>query len=195
MPMTPPPGLKIPPPSEPTKHFGPEIRHRSDVIASLALSRGWTRGAELGVAEGKNAERILRKCPNLHLVVVDLWEPQKQNKGPENWADWPHDQHEAAAHARLSRFSGRVDIIKGLTIDAAQAVPDNALDFVFIDADHSEAGVRTDIRCWLPKIKPGGTLLGHDAAWPGVRAAIDDLCPGYWIGPNDVWGLEVKGTK
>lgn len=189
--MNKPAGFKIPAPRTPTKHFGPNVRHRAQVIASLALAHGWIAGAELGVAEGRTAQRILRSCPSLKLICVDLWAPQPGNTGPETWDDWPHGSHEAQAKGRLNPFGDRVQIIKALTVDAAQMVADSSLDFVFIDADHSESGVRRDVRAWRPKIKAGGMLMGHDAAWPGVWQAIDAECPGYWIGPNDVWGVQV----
>lgn len=191
MPMKKPAGFKIPAPRTPTKHFGPNVRHRGQVIAALVNAHGWTRGAELGVAEGRTAQRVMRHCPSLHLVCVDLWAPQPENTGPETWGDWPHRDHEYEARARLREFGGRVEIIKAMTVDAAQTVADASLDFVFIDADHSEAGVKRDIRVWRPKIRAGGMLMGHDAAWDGVGRAIDELCPGYWIGPNDVWGVQV----
>ena len=53
------------------------------------------------------------------------------------------------------------------------------MDFVFIDADHRTEGVKEDIRRWLPKLKLDGWLTGDDANWPSVRAALDELCPGY----------------
>lgn len=180
----------VPPPPDPTKHFGPTIKLRSDVIATLVKSRGWTRGVELGTGDGRNAERILVRCPELHLITVDLWAPQPENSGPEDWGAWDHEGNEIKARSRLRRFGGRATVVKGLTKDAAREVPDG-IDFVFIDADHSEQGVRSDIRVWRPKVRAGGMVIGHDAGWPGVRAAIDDLCPGYWIGPNGTWGIDV----
>lgn len=45
---------------------------------------------------------------------------------------------------------------------AAGLYKDNTLDFVFIDADHSYEGVRRDVDAWLPKVKVGGVIAGHD---------------------------------
>jgi predicted O-methyltransferase YrrM len=61
---------------------------------------------------------------------------------------------------------------------------DASLHFVFIDAAHDEASVRSDITHWLPKIKPGGILAGHDIHAPGVAAAVAALLPGWErVGP------------
>jgi len=80
------------------------------------------------------------------------------------------------------------------TADAAQQIQDGDLDFVFIDGDHSEAGVRQDITNWRPKIRSGGFLTGHDISWPTVRKAVDALAPGYALSSKDsdaVWWLKV----
>jgi len=45
---------------------------------------------------------------------------------------------------------------------AAELVGDASLDLVFIDGDHSYEQTLRDIRNWLPKVRPGGILCGHD---------------------------------
>jgi predicted alpha/beta hydrolase family esterase len=51
------------------------------------------------------------------------------------------------------------------------------LDFVFIDADHKYESVKADIAAWLPKVRPGGHIAGHDyhSDWPGVQKAVDEV--------------------
>lgn len=48
------------------------------------------------------------------------------------------------------------------TIDAAPLFSDKSFDLIFIDADHRYAGIRSDIDLWLPKLKEGGVICGHD---------------------------------
>ena len=63
------------------------------------------------------------------------------------------------------------------SLDAAADFPDGSLAFVFIDADHSYAAVCADISAWLPKVKPGGVLAGHDYSatdWPHCFRAVND---------------------
>lgn len=52
-------------------------------------------------------------------------------------------------------------------------------DMVFIDADHSYAGVKADILAWRPLVKPGGILCGHDfhTGAPGVVQAVQEIFP------------------
>ena len=46
--------------------------------------------------------------------------------------------------------------------DAAKTVPDDSLDFVYLDARHDFNGVFEDLSVWWPKLKMGGILAGHD---------------------------------
>lgn len=60
---------------------------------------------------------------------------------------------------------------------AADLFSNNSVDVCFIDAGHSYENVRNDITAWLPKIKKGGMLAGHDynESWPGVIQAVNKL--------------------
>jgi len=74
------------------------------------------------------------------------------------------------------------------------------IDMVFIDADHSYEGVHNDILKWLPKVKSGGIISGHDYGlnpagvnrFPGVDRAVHELLGEENIktGPDLVWWTE-----
>jgi predicted O-methyltransferase YrrM len=82
--------------------------------------------------------------------------------------------------AALERYglAGRVDLH---VADSRTADPPAApIDVLFVDGDHSEAGVRADVDHWSPHLTPGGHLLFHDA----VEAS--DFVPTYDDGPARV---------
>lgn len=56
------------------------------------------------------------------------------------------------------------------------------VDFVYIDGVHLYDQVKKDITNYLPKIKPGGFIGGHDyhPFWSGVVQAVDEC-----LGPPD----------
>lgn len=64
------------------------------------------------------------------------------------------------------------------SVDASKMYKDESLDFVFIDACHEYDCVRDDISSWLPKVKKGGVIAGHDyysgKEFPGVNKAVDE---------------------
>ena len=47
-------------------------------------------------------------------------------------------------------------------MDAVNRFEDNSLDFVYIDANHTEPFVTQDITEWSKKVRPGGVVSGHD---------------------------------
>ena len=52
--------------------------------------------------------------------------------------------------------------IVSTSIDALADLKGNLYDFVYIDGLHTYDGVKTDIQNYLPLIKPGGVIGGHD---------------------------------
>jgi Methyltransferase domain len=169
------------------------IRKRGAVIAHLVKHFEWTNGAELGLWEGVTTRYLLETCPKLNMIGVDLWQPQPGNVGPEGYEGWDHDEHERTCRAITAPFGKRCRIIKDWTHKAADQVEDGSLDFVFIDADHSEEGCERDIQAWLPKINARGWMIGHDINWPGVLAAVTRHFPYYKIGPDVVWMQPIQG--
>ena len=48
------------------------------------------------------------------------------------------------------------------SIEASSKIENESLDICFIDADHKYEAVKADILAYLPKVKKGGILCGHD---------------------------------
>lgn len=162
---------------------------RAEVLVDLIQRHGWTRGAELGVEAGKTFLYLLRNVPTLSLVGVDKW--RGSAKGRDRAHLFNLLRHEVA------KRKGRAQLIREFTVDAARLVPPRSLDFVFIDADHSEDAVRADIRNWAPCVRPGGWITGHDYDLPGVAAALATEAPTarrYSKG-SQVWGVPVDELR
>jgi predicted O-methyltransferase YrrM len=150
--------------------------HRA-VLVELVRQQGWTCGAELGVDKGVLFNMLLMGCPALRLIGVDTGVVPKRLE---------HCQSIAAD------FPDRARLLVMTTHTASAQVADGSLDFVFIDADHSESAVADDIACWQPKVRPGGWLGGHDynRHFPGVVRAVDRSFNGQrqtW--PGSIWGV------
>ena len=79
------------------------------------------------------------------------------------------------------------DAIIAKSVHAAAAFADKALDFVWIDGDHELQAVRDDIRTWLPKVKSGGWIGGHDytAGPASVGQAVRELISDFQLYPME----------
>jgi len=143
-------------------------------------------GAEVGVFTGALSTLLLRK-EDLTLYMVDSWKGHDpDSKYAETDFHGRLSQMEQDAYHLYTKdatsFAGeRAKIIRKDSLEAAKDFEDGSLDFVFIDADHTYEGVKADIRAWLPKVKEGGWISGHDfenpdfPAW-GVSQAVGELC-------------------
>ncbi len=74
----------------------------------------------------------------------------------------------------------------GDSFDRAKDFEDGSIDFIFIDANHTYEFVSKDIAAFLPKMKKGGVMAGHDfnEAHPGVMKAVLEAFIGN---PNVIW--------
>ncbi len=152
--------------------------HR-ETFTALVAQQDWRKGAELGVDKGILFSMLLRTCPDLQLLGVDIFpDKDRAHRVPD----------------LVSAFAPRARVLEMLTTDASAHVGVGELDFVFIDADHTEQAVALDIAAWQDKIRPGGWLGGHDYSkkFPGVIKAVNRAFYGrveHW--PGDIWGVWV----
>jgi len=60
--------------------------------------------------------------------------------------------------------------------DAVKELDSETYDFIYIDGIHTYEQVKIDIENYLPLVKPGGIIGGHDyiGPWAGVRQAVDE---------------------
>ena len=81
----------------------------------------------------------------------------------------------------------KLNIIRDLSVNASKRFNDNSLDFIFIDAAHDYKSVKADIDAWLPKIKPGGIIAGHDLHAEGVKQAVIESFNNNYVIKDGCW--------
>lgn len=127
-------------------------------------------GVEIGVFCGRMSKLLLARRPDLYLIMVDNWMAQEYQPADYQATGDFHAQRrggEQANYARTAesttRFAAaRRKIMHMDSVAAAFNLGKQSVDFVFLDGDHSHRGVTRDIDAWLPTIKSGGWLGGHD---------------------------------
>lgn len=122
-------------------------------------------GVEIGVFKGDFSHQILSQW-NGKLIGVDIY-----NNGTEM-------EILAEALAKNNQFvrEGRYRILVCDQLKAVPLVP-SELDFVYLDAEHSQKAVTDGIKHWYPKLRVGGLMCGHDmqVATGGVGEAVLDF--------------------
>lgn len=176
---------------------------RWDVLSRLLRHRPHAIGAEIGVQAGRTTRHLLRSLPGLRtLYCVDPWQlyPDYELDRVHPADEWPSqrmlDQDRARFMAVETEFPGRIVVVSMTSERAAAVVPDDALDFAFIDANHLYDYIRRDLQIWSAKVKPGGVVAGHDYAFPvdawGVQRAVDEAFGDrVHVEPDYVWWVEV----
>lgn len=131
---------------------------RWDQLPTLLGMMGLTRGAEIGVEQGRYSERLCQRVPGLRLLCVDAWAAYAGYREHVDQAKL--DVFHAQTVARLAPYG--CDIRRGWSVEVARTVPDRSLDFVYIDGCHTFPQVVADMAAWAPKVRYGGVLAGHD---------------------------------
>lgn len=116
---------------------------------------------------------------------------------PEQWrcgtwrSEWPSAWTWQQTLARMPRTDLHWLAMREEAIAAARWFAAVSLDAVFIDACHTLAGTRSQILAYLPRLKPGGLICGHDynaTDWPGVVQGVDELLPERQLVPGtSIW--------
>lgn len=128
---------------------------RENHLLRVYAECGFTKGAEIGVSEGRFSQAMLDKVPGLQLMSVDPW--LAYGRVSQRVCDVRYEH----AVQRLAPYPGST-IVRKTSMEASRDVPDGSLDFVFIDGDHRFEAVMLDIILWAPKVRAGGIVSGHD---------------------------------
>ena len=135
---------------------------------------------EIGVFKGYLIKAILKKYHDdiSEYWGVDPWLPLNSNWRRDSKRIEVWDKHYFYV-SRLMRFFPKLHIIRGTSIQAASFFPENYFDLVFIDGNHFYESVMEDIKAWLPLVRNGGILSGHDYAniknITEVKKAVDEF--------------------
>ena len=166
---------------------------------SIVHKRGLHRGVEVGVAFGGHAGAILERGGVDKLYGVDRYRHRGDYNDPMNLAQPLFDRLAKRVVDRMAPFGSRFELIREDSAQAGNRFDDHTLDFVYLDADHSEQGVWQDLCTWAIKVRDGGIIAGHDYGHPdfaGVKRSVDRFFSRFGWRVNEeghgVWWVERK---
>lgn len=127
---------------------------------------------ELGSGMGVSTEVFALLCKEVH--TTDTWGP-----GLEKWRE--------AFDLVFKRHSNIVQYYRK-SGNCVHLFQDNFFDAVYIDTDHRYEDVLCETMTWLPKVKTGGFICGHDyIARPQYSFAVIEAVNEIFGKPDKVY--------
>lgn len=144
---------------------------------------------EIGSYTGQSTVEFAKSGKFSRIYAVDTWENGYFNDPPL----WHGSMEEAEKlfDGRMFEFNNCFKV-KQSSVNAAKTFENSSLDFVYIDVDHTYKSVKADIQAWLPKIKSGGIIAGHDYDLAqGVNKAVNELLGKPETFPDYSWLMRI----
>lgn len=154
-----------------------------------SLCRRWLDStfvaAEIGVFAGEGSAILSRHVARL--ICIDPWDPAYETEILEGCANASLAEEIRSGEVSIRRAEAAFDavrrdrrnIVKIAAFDdqVVGLFSDGAFDAIYIDAAHTPDAVTAQLAAWLPKVRPGGCIAGHDYSpdWPGVVEAVTSL--------------------
>lgn len=114
----------------------------SSALATLINKFKFESIAEIGVSRGLTSEFIMKNCTSVKkYYMIDITD--------------------IAFDKTILKYP-QAEYIMLPSNEAVNKFENHSLDLVYIDANHGYSEVVEDIAIWMPKVKKGGILSGHD---------------------------------
>jgi len=132
--------------------------------------------AEIGVLLGDFSEKILRICKPHHFVGIDVFHihelPMLWGKPTEEVLS--NRTHGAFYRDRFADFigQGRMTVLEEDSVTAMGRLPDDSLDIVYVDADHSYDAVCRDLSIVKYKVRDDGLIIMNDYTMSDVLGGL-----------------------
>ena len=134
------------------------------------------KAVEIGVLWGAFSGWLMREFPNMFIYGIDPYDSCENTKsGAAAFRYYKITPNKARTRAlEIYAAHGSAVLVEKKAADAVADVPDQ-VDYIFIDGDHAYEAVLSDIQLYLPKIRPGGIMMGHDyGSEKGVVKAVKE---------------------
>ncbi len=153
------------------------------IFSLIIQENNYTNVAEIGIGYGTHAKYILKttNVKTLHLIdpmtyyendgfASDVMKQEADISGNN------FNEMYALIQEELSPWSHRTKFYRVPSLGVTnEMIPDESLDCIFLDGDHSYGAVYSDLQFWWKKLRSGGQLLGDDWWMQDVQRAVYDF--------------------
>ena len=157
------------------------------VLYELMKNKNPKVGIEIGVQKGLFTRNILSLLSSIETYyAIDPWLSYDDYVNYINNSKYYNqnrlDKFLNVFKEKTKKWKDKIKILRMLSSEAVNYIEDESIDFCFIDGNHIYDYVMEDIKLYLPKMKKGGLIGGHDyehgndyghSSW-GVEEAVND---------------------
>ena len=161
---------------------------KEHMFIRLCKEKGYKNVAEIGVFSGTLTNRFISSYVNAGIEIgkyycVDPWKvyvdkyhrAYSENESDQDWWDSLYER----VMTIHKKYPDNVFIVRMESTDAAKIMKNNSLEFdaVYIDGIHDEENIVKDVYSWLPLIRKGGMISGHDyiKTFADMAKALDNI--------------------
>lgn len=112
--------------------------------------------AEVGVFKAQFSDILLEVLRPAQMFLIDTFEINDYIAG-----EFTADQHFDHIQKKYAH-AANVFLLQNLSWEGLDLLPDDSLDYIYIDADHTYEGVKKDIDVAYQKIRNGGIIQFND---------------------------------
>lgn len=181
-----------------------EIRdYGRDNLAELFNELDFKNIVEVGVCKGVYSEVLLKANPQATVYGVDPFMPHNEYK------DYQLKTTINAYHEEAKKLLDKYPnyrLIEKMSVEASKDFEDGSLDAVYLDGNHRYEFVVADLYAWIPKLRKGGIISGHDYVkvkrptnthvYQAINGYTDSYVvePWFLLGTNAVLPGEVRDS-
>lgn len=157
------------------------VRHESNI--RLYRKHKCKVCVEIGVARGEFSKKMLEHVHSIteyygidpflgdydanDAMSAELKEYRTENNGPNSVNRWAN-----AVLYNLREFGCKFRLYQGFSDAMKVKFPENSIDCIFIDGDHTYKRAMEDILNYTPLMAPNGVIMFDDYNFPGVEIAV-----------------------